>query len=552
MASQVSPGAVVNEFDFSDYAERISTAICGMAGWANRGPLHTVTLITNERQLVETFGFPPAPVDASALGVGALRSEGLVLPGIHYLREGNQLQVVRTSAGTVASPTAKSAATTFDNVSALLALTLNATTRGTWPNPSTLSPGPPDARGRDVDFAIGAATKGANHFKLTIREKGVTREVFDNLNNIRSGGNSDPDNFPEVRINDISVYVTAAGHATNGNPTVLTAPRASGSGSGGSVGIDGVPTGAGDFSIAATGTDPAGGLKLFEDPDTVDINLLCAPGANSEISDTALAVVREMITIAEARGDTLVLIDAKHDIITVAVAREFINGGGGTYSGSAINSSYAAYYWPWVEVFDGHSGKQVYVPPSGLVSGIMARNDRVAEAWFAPAGFNRGLIKNAVRVAKNTTLGEREALYAAGEVVNPIVNFSGLGITIWGQKTTQRKASALNRVNVRRMLNFAKKIIATSVKFLVFEPNDKRTWRRFINIVTPPLESIKARRGLFDFKVICDETTNPPLQIDRNEMRGIILMKPTKTAEIITIDFTLLSTGAQFNEFLEG
>jgi phage tail sheath protein FI len=259
-----------------------------------------------------------------------------------------------------------------------------------------------------------------------------------------------------------------------------------------------------------------------------------------------------MIEIAEARGDALVLIDPTHDIVTVAEAREFINGGGGTYTGSSINSSYAAYYWPWVEVFDGHSGEQVFVPPSGIVAGIMARNDRLAESWYAPAGFNRGIIKNAVRVAKNSTLGEREALYAAGEVVNPIVNFSGLGITIWGQKTTQRRATALNRVNVRRMLNFAKKIIATSVKFLVFEPNDKRTWRRFINIVTPPLESIKSRRGLFDFKVICDETTNPALQIDRNEMRGIILMKPTKTAEIVTIDFTLLSTGAQFNEFLEG
>ena len=141
---------------------------------------------------------------------------------------------------------------------------------------------------------------------------------------------------------------------------------------------------------------------------------------------------------------------------------------------------------------------------------------------------------------------------ASGEVVNPIVNFPGEGITVWGQKTTQRRNTALNRVNVRRMLNFAKKVIATSVRFLVFEPNDELTWRRFIHITNPVLESIKGRRGLYDFKVICDETTNPPELIDQNQMRGIILMKPTKTAETITIDFTLLSTGAQFNEFLEG
>ena len=545
MASQVSPGVVVNEFDFSDYAERISTAICGLAGWANKGPLHKVTLITNERQLLDTFGFPPAPVDASDIDVSALRSEGLVMPAIHYLREGNQLQVVRISDGSVASPTAVAAITTFDNASASLALTLTATSPGTWPNASTLGA---SSKGRDVDFKITAGTKGANHFKLTIREKGVVREVFDNLNNIRTGGNSDPDNFPEVRINGFSDYVTAVGHASNGNPATLTAPVASGGGSGGQLGVDGRPNGPEDFYDS---TDPDKALRLFEDPDTIDINLLCAPGVNSEVSDPALGVVRGMISIAEGRGDCIVLVDPKHDIVTVALAREFINGGGGTYTGSSINSSYAAYYWPWIEVFDGHSGKQVFVPPSGIVSGIMARNDRVAEPWYAAAGFNRGIIRNAVRVAKNTTLGEREQLYAAGECVNPIVNFAGLGITIWGQKTTQRKATALNRVNVRRMLNYAKKIIATSVKFLVFEPNDRRTWRRFVNIVTPPLESIKTRRGLIDFKVICDETTNTPLQIDRSEMRGVILMKPTKAAEVITVDFTLLSTGASFNEFLE-
>jgi len=255
--------------------------------------------------------------------------------------------------------------------------------------------------------------------------------------------------------------------------------------------------------------------------------------------------VNEMIATARGRADTLALVDSPFGLDVGGVV-DWHNGEG--YGHDAFNDSFGALYWPWVKVYDAYNKKEAFMPPSGFVTAQMAYNDYVADPWFAAAGFSRGLIRAGVELEMSPDLGQRDALYGDGNAVNPIVNFTREGITIWGDRTLQRRPTALDRVNVRRMLLYVEKVIATSVRYLVFEPNDPTTWRRFVGLVTPSLEFVKARRGLYDYRVICDETTNPAYLIDQNHMNGRLLLKPTKNAEVITIDFVVLSTGAKFSE----
>jgi len=203
-------------------------------------------------------------------------------------------------------------------------------------------------------------------------------------------------------------------------------------------------------------------------------------------------------------------------------------------------------YWPWVQVPDNDLGKNVWVPPSVVMPGVYAFNDRVAAEWFAPAGLNRGGIDMAIMAERKLTHTNRDTLYLSN--VNPIATFPNTGICAWGQKTLQKKASALDRVNVRRLLIAAKKFIASATKFLVFEQNTAATRLRFLNIVNPYLESVQQRQGLYAFKVVMDETNNTPDVIDRNQMVGQLFLQPTKTAEFIIIDFNILPTGAAFPE----
>jgi phage tail sheath protein FI len=205
----------------------------------------------------------------------------------------------------------------------------------------------------------------------------------------------------------------------------------------------------------------------------------------------------------------------------------------------------AATYYPWVKTVDVNTNKLIAVPPSVLLPGVFAANDRVAAEWFAPAGLNRGGLLGAVSVQNRLTQSEKDSLYE--NKVNPIVQFPGQGIVVFGQKTLQDKPSALDRINVRRLLLTVRKYIASTSRYLVFEQNTATTRNRFLNIVNPYLESIQQRQGLYAFRVVMDDTNNTPDVIDRNIMKGSIFLQPTKTAEFIQIDFNILPTGAAFN-----
>ena len=204
-------------------------------------------------------------------------------------------------------------------------------------------------------------------------------------------------------------------------------------------------------------------------------------------------------------------------------------------------------YYPWVKVPDSQvAGTQRWVPPSVVLGGIYAFNDRVAHPWFAPAGLNRGGITTAVQAQRKLTQGERDTLYDSN--VNPIATFHGQGVTVFGQKTLQKKASALDRINVRRLLIRVKKFIASSSRFLLFEQNNAATRQRFLNIANPFLETVQSQSGLSAFRVVMDETNNTPDTIDRNQLVGQLFLQPTRTAEFIVLDFTIQPTGASFPE----
>jgi phage tail sheath protein FI len=259
-----------------------------------------------------------------------------------------------------------------------------------------------------------------------------------------------------------------------------------------------------------------------------------------------------MIDLCESRADCMAIVDPPSGL-TVQQVVDWHNGqltGHDDYLTAAPNSSYAALYWSYVQVYDSYNDQYVWIAPSGPAARTWAYNDSVSEPWFAPAGLIRGNRPGWLDLEHSPSMGERDYMYGyTGHNVNPFVNFFRDGITVWGQKTLQRAPTALDRINVRRMLLYARKVIATAVRYLVFEPNDSITWLRFRMLVEPFLRNIATRRGIFDFRVVCDATTNTPYYIDQNVMRGKLLIKPTKAAEIIEIEFTLLPTGAEFDEF---
>ncbi len=290
------------------------------------------------------------------------------------------------------------------------------------------------------------------------------------------------------------------------------------------------------FNISSTGADGYTSYKKALDTvsnsDEFDINLVAIPGVLHALHSPITSYAND---ICEERGDAFLIMDSIGINDNIATAVSTVEG---------FDSNYSATYYPWVKIIDTDRNKPVWVPPSVVLPGVMAFNDRVAAEWFAPAGLNRGGLTEVVEVKTRLTQAERDTLYEAR--INPIAVFPSTGVCVWGQKTLQGRPSALDRINVRRLLIAAKKFIASSTRYLVFEQNTSQTRTRFLNIVNPYLESIQQRQGLYAFRVIMDESNNTPDIIDRNILYGQLFLQPAKTAEFIILDFNIQSTGAAF------
>ena len=291
------------------------------------------------------------------------------------------------------------------------------------------------------------------------------------------------------------------------------------------------------FDVSETGKAGYKGYKkaidILANQDEYDINMLVIPGA---IKQYHPLVTNKGIDMVEERGDAFYVMDLAGKDTKILDAVGEVSG---------LDTNYAAVYFPWVRVLDSARNKPILVPPSVIVPGAIAASDRIGAEWFAPAGLNRGILGNVLEAKIRLNQAERDALY--DNKINPIATFPQTGVCIWGQKTLQERSTALNRINVRRLLIALKKFIASSSRYLVFEQNTVATRNRFLNIVNPYLESVQQRQGLYAFRVQMDESNNTPDVIDRNQLVGAIYIQPAKTAEFIVLDFNILPTGATFD-----
>lgn len=273
-------------------------------------------------------------------------------------------------------------------------------------------------------------------------------------------------------------------------------------------------------------------FSLLSNTDYYDMNLLVTPGIIDSLHSNVTAAARNL---ASNRQDTFYIMDSNAITDSIATVVNQV---------TSLDSNYTATYWPWLGVAKNYEGGDWYVPPSVRIAGVLAQNDANAAPWYAPAGLTRGGLIGVNNTYKQLTQADRDTLYAAR--VNPIANFSVQGKVVFGQKTLQARPSALDRINVRRLLIELKKFIASSTRFLVFEQNTTATRSRFLNIVNPYMEGVKARQGLYAFRVIMDQTNNTPDLIDQNILYGQIFLQPTRTAEFIVLDFNIQATGAAF------
>ena len=338
-----------------------------------------------------------------------------------------------------------------------------------------------------------------------------TPDYFDNNGNVRSQYTS---SIPQVQSGSFSgavgdLYSQATGSAAKFYEDVTTGN------------IQGL-----------TSTDYDTALQLLGNTDDYKYSSITAPGLTSQ---NASSTVTTLVNNSVSRGDNLAVVD---------LVNYQANVGTVTTQAAGFDSSYAATYWPWLQTIDPETGQQVWVPASTMIPGVLAFTDRSSDAWFAPAGLTRGALGNVIRAERKLPTSTRDTLYEAN--INPIATFPQSGVVVFGQKTLQKRATALDRVNVRRLLITLKSYITQIADQLVFEQNTIATRNSFLTQVNPYLETVQQRQGLYAFRVIMDESNNGADVVDRNELVGQIFLQPTKTAEYILLDFNVTPTGASF------
>ncbi len=275
----------------------------------------------------------------------------------------------------------------------------------------------------------------------------------------------------------------------------------------------------------------------FNNAEAVDVALIVSGPADTTLSTS-------LISIAESRKDCVVFLSPpKSNVVDNAGSETTAIT---TYRNTLTSSSYAVLDSNWKYQYDKYSDVYRWVPMNGDVAGLCARTDLERDPWFSPGGLNRGIIKNVIKLAWNPTKTNRDDLYVKG--INPVVSFQGEGVVLFGDKTLLSKPSAFDRINVRRLFIVLEKALARAARFSLFEFNDQFTRAQFVNLVEPYLRDVQGRRGIFDFRVVCDESNNTPEVIDRNEFVGDIYIKPARSINFIQLNFVAVRTGVSFEE----
>jgi phage tail sheath protein FI len=507
MGNYLSPDIYTKETDFSFYVKQISTSTAAMVGIAERGPINQATLVTSWEQFSRKFG---GYIEKGYLAY-AVRS--------FFDNGGAVLYVTRIAHNT--DPTDKATLTAMRAVAAIpdrqptpgVSLTISAIDHGSW--------------GEKLSVSVEDGTRNpANEFNLVVRYKSDIVEVFKDLSMAEGEAN-----HVEKMINGKSEFITVTDMSITSGSAMDRPALGSYSLSGGNDGLTGLV----DADYIG---DPSQHSGLFSFSEIDSLNLLMVPGV------TTAPVINAGIAIAEKRKDLLFIADTPLMLEPSEVVD--FRKGQGSYTHAAFNSSYAALYYPWLEISDPLTSNSKFIPPSGAVAGCIARSDQKSAVWYAPAGVDRGRIFNVLSIAYRTSREERDVLYPEG--INCIAVFPDTGVNIWGQRTLLSQGSSVDRINVRRLMMFIEKAISQSSRFVVFEPNHERTWRALGRVVVPFLQDIKENGGMYDYAFQCDEETNTAAVIDRNEMIARVFVKPTKTAEFIELNFILTSTGTDFKE----
>lgn len=462
---------------------------------------------------------------------------------------GRDSKIAVKSTGTLAAPLG------FDTSSAVTGVSTSGSSNDTGSSAYAIIRGVA-AASTDYSFKVTGDTPGSEcnnifvvctndpsggTFNLKVFMKNPLTQV---ITQVESWGNltKDPTSqyYVETYISSLSNYISVVD-----NTDVISPPANSPQSGAGllflSGGTDGVPpTTEPELREYLLIGDPLNlsGLNAFSEPEQTDIDTIAVPGA------TSTAVIQALINLcSNYRQDCFAIIDPPSGFTPTEVIQW--QNGQSALNNIRFDSDFAALYWPWIKYRDTYNGLEVTIPPSCGIVTAFARSDNLSFPWFAPAGIIRGIIPGCTGLAMVPTLAEKDALYGNGNAVNPIVKYVGNdNYLIWGQKTLQRTPTALDRVNVRRMLFYVEKQLRAQARGLLFEPHTAELREKFVNIAGSILQTVKANSGVYDYTIKCDEELNTPNVIDRNEMRAQIGLQPTRATEFIFIEFSLHRTGS--------
>ena len=559
----VSPGVSLNEIDNTFLTSEPVQAGAAIVGPTVKGPIETPVKVTSYAEYTTMFG---DVIESGSQNYSYLTS----IAAYNYFNYGGEsLLVTRVASGSFTSATSSA----IPGVNETNVFTLETLSEGTLMNTGASGTGGALATGTkdNVRWEVTSANTSSGTFSLIIRQgnditnKKIILESFNNLsldpnsnsyvakaigdqkltydsvNNQMTVTGDYPNNSRFVRVKSVN---NPTPNYLDPNGTAVTALTGSIPTKGN--GVFGTATGApfgvnaGKFYQNIDSTDSQGlvgdnydnAISLLSNTDDYKFNVLFTPGLTDE---SHTAKITSIITNTQNRGDNLFVYDTVNygSTVTTAIGKS-----------ATRDTSYAATYWPWVRISDPATGKLVFVPASTMIPGVYAFNDKVAAPWFAPAGINRGGLNTVLSAEYKLTQANRDTLYEAN--INPIATLPKQGVVVYGQKTLQKDASALDRVNVRRLLIELKSFIGQIAETIVFEQNTIVTRGSFLARVNPYLEKIQQKQGLYAFKVIMDDSNNGPDIIDKNQLIGQIYIQPTRTAEFIALDFILQPTGAEF------
>ena len=581
----LSPGVLTRENDQTLITQGPITAGAAILGPTVKGPVNIPTLVTSYSDYKSKFG---GAFESASVAYEYLTS----IAAYNYFQAGgDSILVTRIVSGTYAPSRATPAALgTGSGDYTTGSFTLETISQGELMNNTgsvSTSGSLVSGSGDNVRFEIASLNSGSGQFSLLIRrgdDNSKSKTILETWNNLSLDPNS-PNYIESVIGNQVqnfdidsdgNRFIQVTGSYVNNSRYVRVSSVAKptlnyldndgnfkseytsslpkvGSGSLNAVQSEGAFE-AGQGKIYGNGADGSTALKMFDkidassiqglsaanytasisllvNKDEYDFEVITAPGLT--IQNGAIGTTTLIDTVTQ-RGDAIVVVDSRNYGATI---NQTITSAG------TVDSSYAATYWPWVQVLSPETNKLVFAPASTLIPAVYATNDRLGAEWFAPAGFNRGGVGGAIQAERKLPPADRDKLYAGK--VNPIASFPGQGPVIFGQKTLQTKATALDRVNVRRLLIEVKRVVGQIGEGLLFEQNTSATRGRFLNQVNPYLESVQQRQGIYAFRVVMDDSNNTPDVIDRNQLVGQIFLQPTRTAEFIILDFNVTPTGVE-------